>query len=216
MEAVLERFSQTPTQVIGAGRTDSGVHATGQTVAFDLSWRHGEGALQRALNANLPADIRVREMRTAAPNFHPRFDAHKRAYQYQIVNAPVENPLQRLYSWHVTHPLQVDLMNEAATVLIGEHDFATFGQPPQGDNSVRELFRADWQRLGDRLTFNIEANAFLYRMVRSIVDGLKRVGDGSWTVADFNDAFLKADRSLAAGIAPAKGLCLIGVEYRLP
>ncbi len=199
--------------IIGAGRTDSGVHAAGQVISFDLVWRHGTEPLLRAANANLPEDIAFVELTEAPPEFHPRFDARRRAYQYHIYNQPTPDPLRRLYSWHITRQLNVEAMNAAAACLVGVHDFATFGQPPQGENSVREIFHAVWRRQGDLLTFDIEGNAFLYRMVRSMVGSLRAVGDGQWRVADFKAALAAKDRARAATTAPAHGLVLVSVRY---
>jgi tRNA pseudouridine38-40 synthase len=213
LEAALSHLARQPVTVTGAGRTDSGVHATGQVIAFTISWRHGIDALHRALNANLPADIAILQLDTATADFHPRFDAVRRAYVYHIYNAPVRSPMRRHTSWHVTRPLDIEAMNEAAAHLIGTHDFATFGQPPQGNNSVRQVFQAVWQQDGPMLSFYIEANAFLYRMVRSLVGSLKLVGDGSWQVADFVAAFASSERSRCGTVAPAAGLCLVSVWY---
>lgn len=213
LENVLQNLAQQPVTIFGSGRTDSGVHATGQVIAFTLNWRHGAPALQRALNANLPDDIVVLQLEITEPEFHPRFDAKRRAYVYHIYNAPVRSPLKRWHSWHVSRPLDMVAMNEAATCLIGTHDFATFGQPPQGNNSVRQIFRAEWQQAGAMLTFHIEANAFLYRMVRSLVGSLKLVGEGSWQITDFKAALVAADRHRSGTVAPAAGLYLVSVWY---
>jgi tRNA pseudouridine38-40 synthase len=213
LERVLGDLARQPVTVIGSGRTDSGVHATGQVISFTISWKHGVNALRRALNANLPEDIVILQLETAASDFHPRFDARRRAYLYQIYNSPVRRPLKRRHCWHVTRPLSLPVMNEAAAFLLGRHDFATFGQPPQGDNSVREVFRAEWQQDGEMFYFHIEANAFLYRMVRSLVGSLKLVGDGSWTVDDFSAALAACDRRRSATVAPAQGLYLVSVWY---
>jgi tRNA pseudouridine38-40 synthase len=189
------------------------VHALGQVVSFDMAWRHDEEALLRAANANLPDDIALRAVSAVAPSFHPRFDARRRAYQYHVYNRPARNPLQRHYSWHLRRPLDLQAMNAAAAAICGTHDFATFGQAPQGENTVRQVFRAAWREQGQRLVFDIEGNAFLYRMVRSIVGTLRAVGHGEWTVQDFVAAFQAADRSLAAATAPAHGLVLTSVTY---
>ncbi|MEJ2749925.1 MAG: tRNA pseudouridine synthase A [Anaerolineae bacterium] len=178
-----------------------------------MTWRHGVEALQRAINANLPADIVILQLDQASPTFHPRFDARRRSYAYHIFNAPVRSPVRRFQSWHVRHPLNVDRMNQAASVLLGQHDFGTFGQPPVGENRVRELFRAEWVRDRDLLIFYVEANAFLYRMVRSLVGSMKLVGDGSWTVEDFVAAFRSCDRSRSGTAAPPQGLYLTSVTY---
>lgn len=213
LEDALTHISKRPISVTAAGRTDSGVHATGQVISFVIDWRHPVNALQNALNAALPADIAILQLEQAPDTFHPRFDARRRAYKYLIDNSPVRNPLHRLHSWHVRQPLDVARMNRAAAVLIGEHDFATFGQPPQGTNTVRELFAAHWEQDVQFLTFFIEANAFLYRMVRSLVGSLKLVGEGAWSVEQFKDAFNACDRSRSGKAAPPQGLYLVSVAY---
>lgn len=213
LERVLSHLADKPTIVTGAGRTDRGVHASGQVISFDLAWGHGTKALQRAINANLGPDIAVVGLAETAPQFHPRFDARRRAYRYYIYNAPVHSPVRRQRSWHVRERLDVNAMSEAASELVGEQDFATFGSPPQGDNSVREVFAAQWRRHNGLLVFYIEANAFLYRMVRTIVGTLKAVGEGSWTVEAFVVALHARDRSRAAAVAPPHGLYLVKVEY---
>jgi tRNA pseudouridine38-40 synthase len=213
LERALEAVAQQPVAVTGSGRTDSGVHAVGQVVSFDLTWSHGVEALQRALNANLPSDIAALTLEQAQPDFHPRFDARRRAYEYHIYNSPVRSPLRQPRSWHVARPLSMERMNEAGALLLGVHDFATFGSPPQGDNTVRHLFSAEWRQERDLLVFTIAANAFLYRMVRAIVGNLKKVGEGSWDVRQFEAAFRAADRSRSAAVAPAHGLYLVSVTY---
>ncbi len=213
LERALGIIAAQPVAVAGAGRTDTGVHARGQVIAFDLDWSHGVDALQRAVNANLPADIVLLDVQIAAPGFHPRFDARRRRYVYTIYNAPVRSPLRRLQSWHLAEALDVAAMNEAAGVLVGEHDFATFGQPPQGQNTVRVLYQAGWQRENELLLFTIEGNAFLQRMVRSIVGSLRLVGDGRWTVANFVAAFHARERDRAGQTAPPHGLYLAAVTY---
>lgn len=213
LERALEFIAGEPVLVNGAGRTDSGVHACGQVISFDLSWSHGLAALQRAINANLPPDIALIDVGETAADFHPRFDAQRRAYRYYVYNAPIRSPLRRLRSWHVSLPLDMAAMNAAAAVLVGEHDFATFGQPPQGENTVRIVYGAEWQLEGEMLHFSIEGTAFLKRMVRSIVGSLRLVGEGRWTVAEFVDAFQACDRDRAGQTAPPEGLYLITVIY---
>ena len=213
IEKALAEITRQPISIIGAGRTDSGVHATGQVIAFELAWKHGNFRLLKAINANLPEDIVVKEIVTARTDFHPRYDALSRTYTYYIYNQRVRSPVHRRCSWHVVKSLDLDLLNETAELIIGEHDFATFGQPPQGTNTRRNVFQANWQRDNQQLVFQIEANAFLYRMVRSLVGTMKVVGDGTWTVADFEKALSAVNRSQAAKTAPAKGLFLTSVSY---
>jgi tRNA pseudouridine38-40 synthase len=214
LEIALSRLASGPVTITGAGRTDTGVHARGQVISFELAWRHGTDALRRACNANLPADIAVLAVEEADPDFHPRFDARQRAYEYCIYNSPTRHPLHRLYSWHVRRPLEMEPMRNAAQRLIGVHDFATFGQPTQGESTVREVMTIDWQRReGSFLVLSIVANAFLYRMVRSIVGALVAIGQGAWTVSEFVDAFEARDRARAARTAPPQGLSLVFVAY---
>jgi tRNA pseudouridine38-40 synthase len=213
IERALERIRRLTIPIVAAGRTDSGVHATGQVIAFDLSWRHGTGRLLKAINANLPEDIVVHDVKAANADFHPRFDALSRTYTYYIYNQTIRSPIRRQHSWHVARPLDLDLLNEVASSLVGEHDFATFGQAPQGNNTKRCVIQARWQREKQLLILRIEADAFLYRMVRSLVGSMKVVGEGTWTVVDFSDAFLARDRGEAAKTAPAHGLFLTSVSY---
>lgn len=213
LERAIESVYHQPVPITGAGRTDTGVHALGQVISFELDWRHKPVALQRALNANLPEDIAVLQLDTVLSSFHPRYDAKRRAYKYFIYTGPVRRPLERRSSWYVSKKLDHERMQTAAQALIGIHDFATFGQPPQGISTVRELFVADWQQQGEHLVFFIEASAFLYRMVRSLVGSLKLVGDGTWSVDTFVDALRAKDRSRSGQVAPPQGLYLFSVTY---
>ena len=213
LESAATQVAQESITVLAAGRTDAGVHAEGQVIAFDTTWRHPVEELQRALNATLPSDVAVREVEQAESVFHPRFDARSRSYRYTIYNRPVRSPLNRRTSLHVRRQLDADAMREAARVLVGEHDFATFGQPPQGDNTVRKVHRAEWSSKPGWLHFDIEANGFLYRMVRSLVGTMLVVGSGRMTVGSFTQAFSERDRGKAGPTAAPHGLCLIEVKY---
>lgn len=214
IEASLSRLARQPVTVLGSGRTDSGVHAVGQVISFSLAWRHRSEDLHRALNANLPEDIAILQLKQVSSSFHPRFDAQRRAYEYTVYNGSIRQPLKRKFSWHVNKKLDEARMNQAAKTLLGVHNFATFGQPPQGSNFVRELFVAEWTRSDCDLTFRIEANAFLYRMVRSIVGSLKLVGEGTWSVEEFVEAFKAENRHECGTVAPPQGLCLVSVTYK--
>lgn len=215
LEIALTRLAGRPIRVLGAGRTDTGVHALGQVVAFTIDWpeKHGHSKLQKALNALLPPDIAVAHLFETSPDFHPRYDARRRSYEYQILCTMVRRPLVRQRAWHVAQDLSAVAMNEAADSLIGVRDFATFGRPTIGDSTVREVFAAEWRQEDEMLIFRICANAFLHRMVRSIVGSLKMVGSGKWSINDFADALQACDRKRSATAAPAHGLYLISVEY---
>ncbi len=221
LEAALNRIGWTGRAVLAAGRTDSGVHALGQVIAFDLDWRHGEVVLLRALNANLPPEVAVLAIAPAPADFHPRFWASSRRYRYSIYNSPVRQPLRERYAWRVWPVMSLPLLEAAQADLPGEHDFASFGRAPQpAGHTVRRVLQARWQCLpagpgedGDWWVFEIEAEAFLYQMVRSLVGTLKQVATGERTPEDFRTAFEARRREMAGPTAPACGLCLIEVKY---
>ena len=213
IERALAAVTQQETRIIAAGRTDAGVHALGQVITFSRAWRHSIEELQRALNAVLPKDIAIRELRPVAEGFHPRFDAVSREYRYTILNQPLRSPLARRFAYHFPQSLDVAAMNEAAGILVGSHDFASFGRAPQGDNTVRQVYRAECTRQGPFVYFDIVANAFLYRMVRRLVSTLLLVGTGELSLPEFKEILQAADGDRAVPLAPAHGLCLIKVNY---
>jgi tRNA pseudouridine38-40 synthase len=213
LEAALKRIDQ-PGGVWGAGRTDSGVHASGQVIAFDVNWSHGLSVLQRALNAVLPGDIAVLELEQSADKFHPRFDALSREYRYRLYTTPIREPLWDRYEWHVPHELDVANMKRAAGRLIGEHDFATFGQPTAGESTVRNMMRAEVAANEVHISIELQANGFLYRMVRRIVGTLVRVGRGEISDLDFAEILGAAYPDRGGQTVPANGLCLTRVNYR--
>lgn len=214
LEQALQRLTGQSTRIRYAGRTDAGVHAEGQVIAANVVWRHSLADLERAWNAQLPLDIAVRELAEVDDTrFHPRFSARSRVYRYTVWTAPVRSPLQRRYTHHQPKRLDVQRMNQAAAMLVGSHDFASFGQPTQGESTVREVLRAGWQASGSLLIFEIEANAFLRRMVRTIVGTLLDVGAGRRSVENVSQVLAAQDRAQAASPAPACGLCLVEVKY---
>ncbi|MGQ9585422.1 MAG: tRNA pseudouridine(38-40) synthase TruA [Anaerolineae bacterium] len=214
LEETLRHLFGREVQVLGAGRTDAGAHAMGQVVAFDVAWRHPLGELKNALNALLPRSIAVREVETVPEGFHPRFDAVSREYRYRVFNRPIRSPLEERFSYHVPEALDVDQMNAAARYLVGIHDFASFGRPTQGESTIREVRRALWHREGPHVTLTIEANAFLQGMVRSIVGTLLEVGKGRMEPSAVQEVLEARDRGRAGATVPARGLCLVKVNYR--
>jgi len=213
LEAALQQVSQAPTRVSGSGRTDTGVHAAGQVIGFWTTWRHPLADLQRALNAVLPGDIAVLEISPAESAWHPRFSAIRRYYRYTVLNQPWRSPLERRYAHLVTQPLNLEAMQAAAGLLVGVHDFASFGQPTQGDSTVRAVFSAEWQRDGSRFHFDVIGSGFLRGMMRCLTGTLLQVGLGAWEI-DRVAALLEArNRALAPAPAPACGLCLMRVDY---
>lgn len=214
LEQALAEILQTNIHIRYAGRTDAGVHASGQIIDLWTTWGRSLEELQRAWNATLPSDIAISELLPAPQDFHPRYSAQSRIYRYSIWNHSIRSPLHRRTHQHVAWWLDAERMAEGAQVLIGEHDFRTFGAPmtPEGP-TVRVVERAEVWRDRDEVFVEIEANAFLRRMVRRIVAVLVDVGQGRLTVSDVADALAAADPAAVQGLAPPQGLCLIKVEY---
>jgi len=213
LERSLLQVTQHATRVVGAGRTDAGVHAKGQVIHFDVGWSHPIPDLQRALNAVLAHDIAVVELRQVMPDFHARFDARSREYLYTILNRPVRSPLTERFALHVAQPLDAEGMNQACACLVGTHDFLPFGWPPRGENTVRTVLRASCRRSCDLVYVEIEADAFLRSMVRRVVGNLVLVGLGELSVEGMAGLLSLTHRRTPAVAAPAQGLCLIGVNY---
>jgi tRNA pseudouridine38-40 synthase len=212
LEGALSKIGQAGA-VLGAGRTDAGVHASGQVIAFEVNWRHGLDDLQRALNATLPADIAVLDLEQTADTFHPRYDAVSRAYRYSISNTRVRNPLMMRYALHVPQMLDVDAMRRAVAYTIGDHDFAAFGQPTVGESTTRSMYRADVIADGSAITIELQANGFLYRMVRRIVGTLIPIGRGEQSPEDFDRILKSIDPNQAGPAVAPNGLCLTQVSY---
>ncbi len=213
LERALETLTQTPCPVLASGRTDAGVHAEGQVVAFDTAWQHPLPDLQRALNAVLPSQIAVLQVEVVAPTFHPRYDALRRAYRYTLYRGAVRHPLLARYSLHVERTLNLETMQAATALLVGRHDFAAFGSPPVGENTVREVYSATWTQQDAWLYFDIEANAFLYRMVRMLVGSLLRVGYAALSPEAFGEILRGRERRKAGPAVAPQGLCLRYVSY---
>lgn len=203
--------------VYASGRTDSGVHAGGQVIAFDLDWRHSELQLLRALNALLPADIAIQSLRATRADFHPRFDALARVYEYTLLHAEARQPLWRQRAWHVHGALDSELLHRAAALLVGVHDYGAFGHAPQGNNTMREVTRSRWSQRelprGRLLRYRVEGNAFLYHMVRRMVGMQVDVARGRLQLAEFEAIFRAADLAQAGTLAPPNGLVLLKVRY---
>ncbi len=213
VEDALRELGWPETSILAAGRTDTGVHASGQVIAFDLEWSHGADALQKALNACLPDDVSALEVRAAHASFHPRYDARSRTYCYRLFCAPVRHPLRERYAWRVWPPVQISLLQAAADYLPGKHDFAAFGRSPvEGGSTTRRIFEAAWNEEGPCLTFTLRGDAFLYRMVRRTVSLLVRIGQGNLP-PEIVQRRLSPPYEPVQGLAPARGLTLIRVEY---
>jgi tRNA pseudouridine38-40 synthase len=214
IESTLAKITQTHVRVDCAGRTDAGVHAVGQVIAFNVVWKHGIRVLHRALNAVLPKDIVITTLEIVPSQFSPRFNALSRSYRYTIINQTWPSVLHCRYAHHVKHDLDVTMMHEVGRFLVGSHDFASFGKPPDGGkNTVRQVMQAEWSVIDSKIIFDITANAFLYRMVRNIVGTLLQVGLGKLNFQQFQEILMVRSLASSAPAAPACGLCLMKVVY---
>ena len=200
--------------ILTAGRTDTGVHASGQVVSFEFDWKHGDYKLLKALNYHLPTDIQVQRLEQTGAQFHPRYDALARSYRYRLYWQPARDPLRDRFAWRVDAAPDIDLMNEAAHYLLGEHDFIAFGRPlSEFGTSIRRIEQAKWELTeADSMEFSITGNAFLYHMVRRIVYVLVRVGFREASV-EIIPTGLQTGSTGIVSLAPARGLTLTDVRY---
>lgn len=220
LERALRSLGWTGRSVILSGRTDAGVHATGQVAACDLEWRHTDEELVCALNATLPKDMAIWSAKVVRDDFHPRFDAVSRTYRYRLFCGALRDPMRERFAWRLNSALDDDLLREASQMFLGEHDFFAFGSPtsPNG-TTARTVTRATWTRTEEnQWQFDVEADSFLYRMARRIVFVQAAVGQRkipAETIAESLKPTASRKRSaLPAGLAPACGLTLIAVQYR--
>lgn len=201
--------------LLGAGRTDAGVHAWGQVACFKTSSQIPLEGFYRGLNSLLPPDIVIKSVAEVAENFHPQFNARSKIYQYVILNQKAPSAIHRQFSWHVPFPLDIMAMQKAADCLVGRRDFSSFqAADDEPTQPVREIIWAQWSvREEVFLDFFIEADGFLKHMVRNIVGTLVDVGRGKISVADFQNIIEAKDRRLAGMTAPPQGLFLVAIKY---
>lgn len=214
LETALTAVVGESVRVVAAGRTDAGVHASGQVIAFDTQWRHECRALRIAANIELPADIALRQVEDVPLSFQPRFDALERTYQYRTFFDKVRDPLRERFEWRIDRQIELAAINKAIRLsLIGKRDFSAFGHSPSGDNTVRHIVNASWSSVAaGAYLFEITANAFLNRMVRRIVGTLYEVGQGRIAPAQFEEMIILGARK-DTSLAPPQGLTLTSVTY---
>jgi tRNA pseudouridine38-40 synthase len=201
--------------VIGASRTDSGVHALGNVAVFDTENRIAVEKIRGAVNQRLPEDIRVQSSEEVALDFHPRRVASIKTYEYRILNRKIALPTQRLYTTFIYYDLDVSLMQEAAKFFLGEHDFKSFCSiKTQALDTIRTIHQLEVSKMGDIISITISGNGFLYNMVRIIVGTLLKVGRGTYPPEKIPDILAGRDRSLAGPTALAEGLMLVKIDYR--
>lgn len=217
LEQAILAFCGETISLRGAGRTDSGVHATGQVAHLDLTRDWPDDTVRDAINAHLRLAEEAVAVTAAArveDDFDARFSATKRHYLYRILNRRAQPALEKERGWWVPARLDADAMHEAAKHLLGRHDFTTFRSSQcQANSPLRTLDRLEVTRSGDLIEVRTSARSFLHNQVRSMVGTLKRVGEGGWTAADVKAALDARDRAACAGIAPPEGLYLTQVDY---
>ncbi len=212
LEDSLTQITQKKINITGAGRTDAGVHAQAQVANFKASLSLEDDELFRALNSLLPQDVRVTSLKRTDLDFHARKMAKSKIYQYRIVNSTNISPFIMRYVLHWPSPLKVQRMREAAPLFIREADFTSFSSNRLLD-PVRKVTRSELHKKGNEIIYTVEANGFLRYMVRTMAGTLLEVGKGKLLPEQMEALFRKKERSLASPTAPAKGLCLIKVNY---
>ncbi|MBA5874772.1 MAG: tRNA pseudouridine(38-40) synthase TruA [Nitrospira sp. CR1.2] len=214
VETALAAIAQARITVVGAGRTDAGVHALGQVASFRTDRGLSEREWLRALNAHLPADISALSVVAVTDEFHARYSAQGKLYEYHVLNRPERAPLLRERAWMLYKPLDLSAMMEAAAYLTGKQDFSSFETAPtDNENPQCHMQHADLRRQGDLIVCAFYADRFLKQMVRSIVGTLVEVGQGKRSAADMPRLLATRTRAAAGKTAPAHGLYLVRVDY---
>jgi len=216
IEDAILTLSSESAEVVGAGRTDAGVHARAMAAHFDLSTdRFDSETVRKGLNYHLASNaISILDATLVGPNFHARFSATRRHYLYRILNRPARPALERERVWLVTKHLDADAMHEAAQTLIGHHNFTSFRATQcQATSAEKTLDRLDVSRAGEEIHIAAVARSFLHHQVRNMTGSLKLVGEGKWDVSNMARALGALDRAAAGPTAPASGLYLVRVDY---
>lgn len=214
LEEALETLVQHPVTVNGSGRTDAGVHAKGQVINFTSNCRIPVDRFPPAMNSLLPQDIVALEAEEVAGSFHAQFSARSKVYRYHLFNSRIPSAFHRMYSYHVPQKLDIDKMREAALHIAGEHDFSAFrAAGSKAKTSVRHVYLLDIEHRPPHIFITVEANGFLYNMVRIITGTLLYVGKGKLSPQDVREFVESGRRDEAGPTAPSHGLCLMEVKY---
>jgi len=213
IEKALRELGWIGRSIQSAGRTDRGVHASGQVISFDVGRVISSEDLKKALNAILPPDIVVREINEATKGFHPRHDAKTRKYVYRLYCQEQRDPLRDRFSWHVWPKVDYHLLKNTAHRLTGTHDFKALGKPPREETgTIRKILRATWEKKEENFKFEVTGTAFLYHMVRRMVYLQVQVAQRQLAMKDFQ-YIINGGTGIKPGIAPARGLELCEIEY---
>lgn len=214
LNTALSELLKEKISVIGASRTDSGVHALGNVAVFDTETKIPAERIALALNQRLPEDVRIQKSEEVPADWHPRYCDSVKTYEYKILNRKIPNPLERFYSYFTYMKLNVEKMQEAAAYVVGEHDFACFcSAKSQVQSTVRCVHSLEVEQKGDMISIKICGNGFLYNMVRIIAGTLMQVGMGVYPPEHMKDVIESKDRQMAGPTAPARGLVLVGIAY---
>lgn len=226
LEDALCELCKEPVELIGASRTDSGVHSRGNVAVFDTESSIPSDRFCYALDQKLPPDLRVIASEACAPDWHPRKQKAIKTYEYSIYNGRIEDPLLRRYAWHCPYPLDTEAMREALRQLVGRHDFTAFSNPAsqilqRGGSAERTIYSAELMEEGGPaygggrglIRLRIRGDGFLYHMVRIITGTVMEAGTGAKAPKDIKDILSSKDRKNAGMTAPARGLCLMSIDY---
>ena len=216
IESAIEKLFDEKITIFGAGRTDAGVHAIGQTAHFDVSKKNFDTyIIKNALNDHLrPLPISILNVEKVDENFHSRFDAIQRKYLYRIINRKSPLTIEKGRAWQVHKTLNIDPMKDCIPLIVGKHDFTTFRSAHcQSDSPIKTIDEVRITQSDENIYFGISAKSFLHHQVRSIVGSLKMVGEGSWSINDFDTALQSKDRSKCGALAPSEGLYFMEVKY---
>lgn len=214
VEQVLKSLGWRGKAIVGAGRTDAGVHASGQVISFDLEWNHSSLDLRNALNGMLPADIAAQSVEQVEADFHARRSAVARRYRYRLFCSPIRDPLRERYAWRVWPQVSMEALNQVASYFVGTHNFSSFGSPHKsGGSTIRNVMASNWRNDRDELVYEILGNAFLYHMVRRLVVFQVDAGQGKLASGSVLDLLEGTAEDLVQGLAPANGLSLVEVVY---
>lgn len=217
IENALAIIYKAPIHLIGASRTDSGVHAIGQVAHFRSSIFIKPEKIQRQINGIIPHDIRIVECSNISSSFHARYLAKRKIYYYTINTAPVPNPMKRLYNYYISDFLDINLLTQAMQYFVGRMDFRSFANRSEKNttlsSTIRTIYAIDLDVVGTEIIIKFSGNGFLYKMIRNIVGTLIATAQGAIPVTDIPILLEKKDRTLLPMLAPALGLCLIHIEY---
>jgi len=213
IETALKRLTGEPIRILGAGRTDAGVHASGQVAAFKTESTLTVETLKKGLNGLLPFDVRILTAENVPDTFNPRYDAIRRIYQYTLSRRSMA--IGRQYAWYPRTAFNLEPMREAAQCLVGEHSYQSFAKTGDAHGSFDSIvYRIEWHQEVDRVIFEIEAIRFFHNMIRIIMGTLMEVGRGKLQISDFKNIFQERDRTRAGATAPPHGLNLFNILYK--